>query len=113
MPELYKPKNIENGHTIPENDLVNCGGDLKKASQNACVRLSQSEQNRDCQTQMRCIMIDNSSDGHVKQINNYKIVMREAQSYLCKVRNPIGFIDTYLTPTESDAGYCKRQRKHC
>ena len=46
MPELYNPKNIENGHTIPENDLVNCGGDLKKAFQNACVRMSQSEQNR-------------------------------------------------------------------
>ena len=96
MPELCKPKNIENGHTIPENDFVNCGGDLKKASQNACVRMSQSEQNRDCQTQLRCIIIDNSSDGHVKQRNNCKIVMREAQSYLCMVRNPLGFIDTYI-----------------
>ena len=52
----------------------------------------------DCQTQLRCIMIDSSSDGHVKQRNNCKIVMREAQNYLCMVRNPLGFIDTYLTP---------------
>ena len=44
----------------------------------------------DCETQLRCIMIDNSSDGHA----NYKIVMREAQNYLCMVRNPLGFIDT-------------------
>ena len=34
-----KLKNIENGYTIPENDLVNCGGDLKKAFRNACVRI--------------------------------------------------------------------------
>ena len=70
----------------------------------------------DCQTQLselRCIMIGNSSDGHVKQRNNCKIVMREAQSYLCMVRNLIGFIDTYLTPTESDAGYCKREKQQC
>ena len=41
-------------------------------------------------------MIDNSSD--VKQRNNCKIVMREAHNYLYMLRNPLGFIDTYLTP---------------
>ena len=96
MPELCKPKNIENGHTIPENDLVNCRGDLKKACQNACVRMSQSEQNRGLPHTIEMYHVDSSSDGHVKQRNNCKIVMREAQSYLCMVRNPLGFIDTYI-----------------
>ena len=36
--------------------------------------------------------------GHVKQRNNCKIVMREAHNYLYMLRNPLGFIDTYLTP---------------